>query len=75
MIDKIIINKSIQITPSYIYKLILIFGLICFISGLIGGYILNIHLMYNQFYDLINNHGILIFDDKYYKFIEIYPKI
>ena len=75
MLEQIINNRNIEVTPKKIYKLILIFGLLCFIAGCILGYTITSYIIYNQLSDLIYNNGILIFDDKYYKFIEVYPTI
>lgn len=70
-IKEIIINQKIPVITNNIFYLVILFGIFCFISGLIGGYVLNTYLIYNSLYELINNNGILIFDDKYYRFIEI----
>jgi hypothetical protein len=75
MMTQIINNRNIEITPKKIYKLILFFGLLCFIGGAILGYTITSYIIYNNLSNLIYNNGILIFDDKYYRFIEVYPMI
>ena len=79
VVKEIINNRLIKITPKNIYHLIIFFGiiwgLIWFVIGCIAGYTLTIYILYNQFANLIYNHGTLIFDDRYYKFIEVYPAL
>ena len=75
MMTQIINNRNVEITPKKIYKLILFFGLLCFIGGCILGYTITSYIIYNNLSNLIYNNGILIFDDKYYRFIEVYPMI
>ena len=74
-IQQIINNRSIEVTPKKMFNLILIFGFVLFISGVILGYTLHSYLIYESIYNLINNNGILIFDDKYYKFVEVFPNM
>ncbi len=75
MLKQIINNRNIEVTPKGIYKLIIIFGILCFIAGSLFGYTLTVYIIYNQLSNLIYNNGILIFDDKYYRFIEVYPTL
>lgn len=74
-IKQIINNRNIEVTPKNMFILILIFGLLLFISGFLLGYVMVSDVIYNKLYNLINNNGYLIFDDKYYRFIEVYPNI
>lgn len=73
MIKEIINNRTIEITPKKIYNLILIFGCLCFIIGCLLSYCIVTYILYNNLSDIIYNNGILIFDDKYYRFIEVLP--
>ena len=73
--EQIINNRQIEITPKNLYKLILIFGILCFISGLLLGYVITGYYVNNILSNLIYNNGFLIFDDKYYRFIEVYPTL
>ena len=74
-IKEIITNKQIEITPKNMYKVIIIFGILCFISGCLMGYSITGYIIYERLCSVIYGNGILIFDDNYYKFIEIYPTI
>lgn len=74
-VKQIINNRKIEGTSKNIFILIIIFGLLLFISGFFLSYVIITDVMYNKLYDLINNNGYLIFDDKYYKFIEVYPNM
>ena len=73
--EQIINNRKIEVTANKIYKIIILFGIFCFISGLFLGYSITGYMLYNNLSDIIYNNGILIFDDKYYRFIEVYPNI
>lgn len=73
--NQIINNRSIEVTPKNLYKLIVLFGLLLFIAGFTCGYTLHTHLIYESLLILINNNGVLIFDDKYYRFIEVNPML
>ena len=75
MFKQIINNRNIEVTPKRIYKLIILFGILCFFAGFISGYITIKYILYNELANLIYNNGILIFDDKYYRFIEVYPTL
>ena len=72
---EIINNRKIEITTTKIYKLIILFGIFCFISGYFLGFSITGYILYNNLSDIIYNNGILIFDDSYYRFIEVYPTI
>ena len=73
--EQIINNRKIEVTTNKIYKIIILFGIFCFISGCFLGYSITGYMLYNNLSDIIYNNGILIFDDKYYRFIEVYPNI
>lgn len=74
-IQQIINNRSIEVTPKNIFKLIILFGILLFIAGFFLGYVITSHFIYESMYNLINNNGLLIFDDKYYRFIEVLPNL
>lgn len=73
--QKIINNRRIEIYPKEIYKWFLAFGLICMIIGFFTCYTIYNYYMYSSLENLIINNGILIFDDKYYRFIETTPNL
>ena len=75
MFKQIINNRNIEVTPNKIYKIIIIFGIFCFFTGFISGYITIKYILYNELSNLIYNNGMLIFDDNYYRFIQVYPTI
>ena len=73
--EQIINNRKIEITPNKIYKLIILFGIFCFISGCFFGFSITGYIIYEKLCTIIYSHGILIFDDNYYRIIEVYPTI
>ena len=74
-LEQIINNRKIEVIPKNIYKLVLIFGLLCFISGFFLSYVIMGYYINNLLGNLIYNNGFLIFEDKYYRFIEVYPTL
>ena len=73
--EKIINNRTVEVYPKEIYKYFLIFGLLCMIFGFFTCYTIHSYYIYTSLENLIINDGLLIFDDKYYRFIETTPNL
>lgn len=71
MINYIIKNNNIKITPKYIFKFIIMLAVVTFIGGFTLGYITASNIIYDGLYDLIENNRILLFNDKFYTIKEI----
>ena len=69
---KIIHNRTIEVTPKNIYNSIILLSIVIFILGFMIGYFTSQQIYYEKIINVINNQGLLIVDEKYYRIIEVF---